>query len=462
MAVAVLAGLFVFAAGLGSFLSPCVLPLVPGYLSMLSGVGVDKLREGEGETSKLLTAALAFVVGLSTVFITMGATASAVGQFLLQHRNLLAPIAGALIILFGLHLIGWLIKIPVRVGLMVGVALVAIGSLLFLPAAAHLIVQPVHVYAIALVFLFGPPLTRWLNRDVHMRDVGGKSPGVVSGFLLGFAFALGWTPCIGPILTTVLAIAAARASVRDGIILLALYSAGLAIPFLLTAVGVGRFMKFYQKFRKHLHTVEVCSGVLLLLIGGLIFTNGLTLISGRLSGVSGETVLERWMPASVKAWLEKGGSHNTVNANANLQPEPDVTFKNLEGADVSLSSMKGKVVLLNFWATWCEPCRSEIPVLIGLQDKYSSKGFTMLGASMDEDGVKAVDPFIHTTNFNVGGQQRTMDYPIVLGTDAITDKFGGLLGMPTSYLISRDGKIVKKYIGVVNEQQVIKDVESQL
>jgi len=462
MAVAVLAGLFVFAAGLGSFLSPCVLPLVPGYLSMLSGVGVDKLKEGEGETGKLLTAALAFVVGLSAVFITMGATASAVGQFLLQHRNLLAPIAGALIILFGLHLIGWLIKIPVRVGLMVGIALVALGSLLFLPAAAHLIVQPVHVYAIALVFLFGPPLTRWLNRDVHMRDVGGKNPGIVSGFLLGFAFALGWTPCIGPILTTVLAIAASRGSVRDGVILLALYSAGLAIPFLLTAVGVGRFMKFYQKFRKHLHTVEVCSGVLLLLIGGLIFTNGLTLISGHLSGASGETVLERWMPASVRAWLEKGGSPTTVNANANLQAEPDITFKNLEGADVSLSSLKGKVVLLNFWATWCEPCRSEIPVLIGLQDKYSSKGFTMLGASMDEDGVKAIDPFIHTTQFNVGGQQRLMDYPIVLGTDAITDKFGGLLGMPTSYLISRDGKIVKKYIGVVNEQQVIKDVESQL
>jgi cytochrome c-type biogenesis protein len=462
MAVALLAGLFVFAAGLGSFLSPCVLPLVPGYLSMLSGVGVDKLKEGEGETGKLLTAALAFVVGLSAVFITMGATASAVGQFLLQHRNLLAPIAGALIILFGLHLIGWLIKIPVRVGLMVGVALVAIGSLLFLPAAAHLIVQPVHVYAIALVFLFGPPLTRWLNRDVHMRDVGGKSPGIVSGFLLGFAFALGWTPCIGPILTTVLAIAAARASVRDGVILLALYSAGLAIPFLLTAVGVGRFMKFYQKFRKHLHTVEVCSGVLLLLIGALIFTNGLTRVSAYLSGASGEFVLERWMPPSVRAWLEKGGSPTTANANANLQSEPDVTFKNLEGADVSLSSLKGKVVLLNFWATWCEPCRSEIPVLIGLQDKYSSKGFTMLGASMDEDGVKAVDPFIHTTNFNVGGQQRLMDYPIVLGSDAITDKFGGLLGMPTSYLISRDGKIVKKYIGVVNEQQVIKDVESQL
>ena len=286
MAVAVLAGLFVFAAGLGSFLSPCVLPLVPGYLSMLSGVGVDKLREGEGETGKLLSAALAFVVGLSAVFITMGATASAVGQFLLKHKNLLAPIAGALIILFGLHLIGWLIKIPVRVGLIVGLVLVAIGSLLFLPSAAHLMVQPVHVYAIALIFLFGPPLTRWLNRDVHMRDVGGKNPGIVSGFLLGFAFALGWTPCIGPILGGVLLLAATKETVMQGVFLLAVYSAGLAIPFVATALLIGRFMKFYQRFRKYLHAVEVGSGVLLLVIGGLIFVNKLTWLSGKLSFLS--------------------------------------------------------------------------------------------------------------------------------------------------------------------------------
>jgi cytochrome c-type biogenesis protein len=462
MAVALLAGLFVFAAGLGSFLSPCVLPLVPGYLSMLSGVGVDRLREGEGETSKLFSSALAFVVGLSAVFITMGATASAVGQFLLKHRNLLAPIAGALIILFGLHLIGWLVKISVRVGLVVGFVLVAIGAVLNF-AIANPVFKPVYLYAVSLIFLCGPSLTRWLNRDVHMRDLGGKSPGIVSGFLLGFAFALGWTPCIGPILTTVLAVAAARANVRDGIILLTLYSAGLAIPFLLTAVGVSRFMKFYQKFRRHLHTVEVSSGVLLLLIGGLIFTNGLTVVSGHLNGFSLEFALDKIMPPSVKAYLDKGADSNAgVSANANLPAEPDVTFKNLQGGEVALASLKGKVVLLNFWATWCEPCRSEIPVLIGLQDKYASKGFTMLGASMDEDGPKAVDPFIHDTKFDVGGQEKTMDYPIVLGSDAITDQFGGLLGMPTSYLISRDGKIVKRYIGVVDPAQVTKDVESQL
>ncbi len=462
MSVAVLAGLFVFAAGLGSFLSPCVLPLVPGYLSMLSGVGVEQLREGETGTSKLMVPALAFVTGLSVVFITMGATASAVGHFLLQHRNLLAPIAGALIILFGLHLIGVLIKMSVRVGLIVGIVLVAIGLVLNFRTGLEMVIKPVHFYAASLIFLFGPPMSRWLNRDVHMRDVGGKTPGIVSGFLLGFAFALGWTPCIGPILTTVLAIAAARGSVRDGVILLTLYSAGLSIPFLLTALGVGRFMRFYTKFRRHLHTVEVCSGVLLLLIGGLIFTNGLTLISGQLNGGSLDVLLEKVMPASVKQYLERGQTPENPKADANLESEPNVTFKNLQGGDVALSSLKGKVVLLNFWATWCEPCRGEIPVLIDLQQEYSGKGFTLLGASMDDDPTKVVPPFVKNTEFKVDGKDETMNYPIVAGSDAITDQFGGLLGMPTSYLISRDGKIVKRYIGVVNPAQITKDIESQL
>jgi len=447
----------VFLAGLLSFLSPCVLPLVPGYVSMLSGVGVDQLKEGEGSSGKLLSSASAFVIGFSAVFITMGATASAVGAFLLRNRNLLAPIAGALIILFGLHLIGWLVKISVRVGLIVGVLLVAIGLALSFRAGTHVVFTPVQFYAAALIFLLGPSLTRWLNRDVHMRNVGGNQPGMVSGFLLGFAFALGWTPCIGPILTGVLAIAATREKVTEGIILLTFYSAGLAIPFLLTAVLIGRFLKFYQKFRRYLHTVEVFSGVLLLAIGALIFANGLTFLSARMASFNPENLLDRFIHHAPVTNVAA-----STPSNATLANEPDVTFKNLQGGDVSLSSLKGKVVLLNFWATWCEPCRGEIPVLIGLQDKYSSKGFTLLGASMDEDGRKAIDPFVQNTQFNVSGQPRTMNYPIVLGTDAITDQFGGLLGMPTSYLISRDGKIVKKYIGVVNESQVIKDVESQL
>jgi cytochrome c-type biogenesis protein len=125
-------------------------------------------------------------------------------------------------------------------------------------------------------------MTRWLNRDVHFRNLGGQ-PGIVSGFLMGFAFAFGWTPCIGPILAGVLAIAATRETIGQGVFLLACYSAGLAIPFLVTALGIGGFLKFYQRFRRHLHTVEVFSGVLLLAVGGLVFMNRLTWLSGKLA-----------------------------------------------------------------------------------------------------------------------------------------------------------------------------------
>jgi thiol-disulfide isomerase/thioredoxin len=151
------------------------------------------------------------------------------------------------------------------------------------------------------------------------------------------------------------------------------------------------------------------------------------------------------------------------SAPSTLKDEPDVTFKDLQGKDVALSSYKGKVVLLNFWGTWCEPCRHEIPILIDMQTKYASRGFTLLGAATNDE-EKAVDTFIHTTQFNVGGQEMLMNYPIVMGSDDISTKFGGLLGMPTSFLINRDGKIYKRYIGALDpvQAQVVKDVESQL
>ena len=276
-----------FIAGLVSFLSPCVLPLVPGYISMLSGIGVEQLKEGNAPRAGLLTSALAFVTGFSLVFIAFGASASAVGTFLREHRSLLTPIAGALILLFGLHLIGWLARVSIRVGLIVGLLLVAAGAILnSRPEIAGAYLKPVQLYSVALIFLLGPSLTRWLNRDVHFRKLGGK-PGIFSGFLLGFAFAFGWTPCIGPILTGVLTLAAAEETLGRAVLLLVAYSAGLAIPFLVTALGIGGFLKFYQRFRRHLHAVEVFSGVLLLAVGSLVFFNRLTWLSGKLTFLSG-------------------------------------------------------------------------------------------------------------------------------------------------------------------------------
>jgi len=272
-----------FVAGLVSFLSPCVLPLVPGYISMLSGIGVEQLKEGRGPRGGLFVSALAFVFGFSIVFVSFGASASAVGTFLVRNRSLLAPLAGSLIVLFGLHLVGWLAKISIRAGLLVGGLLVAVGLALTLhPGLLGSWLKPVHFFSVSLIFLLGPTLTRWLNRDIRFQKLGGQ-PGAVSGFLMGFAFAFGWTPCIGPILAGVLAIAATRETVGQGIFLLACYSAGLAIPFLVTALGIGGFLRFYQKFRRHLHAVEVSSGVLLLAVGGLVFLNRLTWLSGKLT-----------------------------------------------------------------------------------------------------------------------------------------------------------------------------------
>ena len=272
-----------FLAGLVSFLSPCVLPLVPGYISMLSGIGMEQLRQGQPPKAGLFASSLAFVIGFSVVFISFGASASAVGTFLRQNRTLLAPIAGALILLFGLHLLGVLIKLTVRTGLIVGGVLAVMGIVALVRGAALFAgLGAVHFFSLSLIGFFGPAMTRWLNRDVRLRTQS-TQPGIWSGFLLGFAFAFGWTPCIGPILATVLALAAASDTIARGVLLLAVYSAGLAVPFLLTALGIGQFLRFYQRFRKHLHAVEVFSGALLLFVGGLVFVNRLTWMAGKLS-----------------------------------------------------------------------------------------------------------------------------------------------------------------------------------
>lgn len=143
-------------------------------------------------------------------------------------------------------------------------------------------------------------------------------------------------------------------------------------------------------------------------------------------------------------------------------PAPEVHFKDLQGKDTSLGDYNGKVVLVNFWATWCDPCREEIPWLIDMQRKYADKGFTVLGIAMDEEGKKAVAPYVSNEHFDVNSQKLTMNYPIVIGNDDIAEKFGGLLGYPTSVLISRDGKQVNRITGIISEAEMSHTIESLL
>ena len=181
----------------------------------------------------------------------------------------------------------------------------------------------------------------------------------------------------------------------------------------------------------------------ILIIGTVVVLMGVTFYADRATRVS------------VKA---KGLKPDT----AMVTLEPDVSFKDLDGKDVRLDSFKGKVVLVNFWATWCEPCQVEIPWLIEMQQKYASRGFTVLGVDVDDESNKTVSAYADKERFNVNGQNLPMNYPVLRGDDAVADKFGGLLGYPTTFVISRDGKIVKKVQGLIDLEEISKAIESLL
>src|SRR4026209_2659549 len=217
-----------FAAGILSFLSPCVLPLVPGYISLISGVSIDGLKEGTTNRRAVIINSLPFNAGLSIIFLFLGTTAGLVGSAITSNPAV-RIVGGLVIIAFGLQLIG-LLKIPA---------------------------------------LYKD--TRFFSSD--------KPRGVLGSAALGMAFAAGWTPCIGPILGAIIGLAATSGGWRSGLVLSAFYSAGLAVPFLITGLGINQFLSFYRGFRKHLHKVEVISGVVLIIVGLLVMSGQSTVLA---------------------------------------------------------------------------------------------------------------------------------------------------------------------------------------
>ena len=226
-----------FLAGLISFLSPCVLPLVPGYISLISGTGVEELKRGDGRLMRAVVLhSLLFILGFSVVFLALGAVATVIGQFVRQHIGALSKAAGTMIVILGLHQTGVL---PIR-------------------------------------SLYG-------EKRFH-----GMAAGVAGtrAFLVGAAFGFGWTPCVGPILAAILTFAAAESPLGKGVSLLGVYAFGLAIPFLLTALSIEGFLAFYARFRRHLHALEIGSGVVMIAMGVLILTGRLIMLNSWLNKVS--------------------------------------------------------------------------------------------------------------------------------------------------------------------------------
>ena len=237
--------LVAFSAGLFSFLSPCVLPLFPSYLSFITGMSVDRLTHEvtAGTRARVLLHSLAFIVGFSAVFVSLGASFSAAGQFLLDYRDWIRIGGGVLIIVFGLYIAGIL-----RIG------------------------------------LFG---------RTQQLSIQSKPAGVLGSVLVGLTFAIGWTPCVGPILGSILTLASNDRTVGQGITLLLCYSAGLGLPFLLSSVALGSFLRFFKRYRPFIGVVERAAGVLLVLVGILVVTNYYVLLNSWAISLTPEWLLKR-------------------------------------------------------------------------------------------------------------------------------------------------------------------------
>lgn len=222
-----------FIAGLLSFLSPCVLPLIPSYITYITGISFADLQAEHPShiiRQKSIFHSLCFILGFTTVFVLLGASATYIGSFLNEHATLIRKVGGVLLVLLGIHVTGFF----------------------------HL------------KFLLG-------EKRVSIKH---KPAGYAGSFLVGIAFAAGWTPCIGPILAAILAVAATEESIFQGVMLLFIYSLGLGVPFFVSALALHRFMLVFNRFKKYIHIFEVITGIFLIVIGVMIYTNWLSRLSG--------------------------------------------------------------------------------------------------------------------------------------------------------------------------------------
>lgn len=371
-----------FLAGLLSCASTCVLPLVPAYIGYMGGRA--SIAAGEGPLRQQWTVALnagLFVAGFSTAFVALGATAGLIGADLKAYRPALVGVAGVLLVVMGIALLG------------------------------------------------GIP---WLMRERRL-DIAHRLPRTPwASYAVGLAFAIGWTPCVGPILTVVLLKAADQATAAEGALLLAAYSAGLGVPFLVAAAVLSPFTRLIGRLRGAYRALNAMAAVLMIGMGVLIFSNRLTVLNSYFPYFS-----PPFSDALSKSALES--NTGTVQVATPLkpgQPAPAFTLKDLDGHPVSLTALRGRPVLINFWATWCTPCREELPMIDAAYQAHRDAGLMVVAIDFGDESAETVRAF---------WKQLHLTPTVALDPNGrVADAYGvGLktTGLPVSVFVSRDGTI---------------------
>src|SRR5712671_2691794 len=368
-----------FVAGLLSFASTCVLPLVPAYIAYM-GAAAAGTETTVGQQLKVLGKAALFVAGFATAFVALGASFGLIGADLKAYRPLLLEISGAALVLIGIALLT-LGRIP---GLM--------GEKRF--DVAHRL-----------------PRAPWAS------------------YVIGLAFAIGWTPCVGPILAAILLRAGSSGTAAQGALLLAVYSAGLGLPFLVAAGLSGVLTRLFARVRGAYAVLNAVAAIFLIGMGVLIFSNRLTVFNDFFPVVALTTPFDSHFAGS----NPPPAPHGPVQVG---KPAPDFTLKDVDGHAVALSALKGKPVLINFWATWCLPCRNELPLIRDAYLAHRAEGFSVMAINFGDESADTVRKFWRSLNLQPA--------PFLDPDGRAANAYGVALnntGLPVSVLVARDGTV---------------------
>ena len=375
-----------FAAGLLSFASTCVLPLVPAYITYMGGRATGESSSASlTQQLHLLGNALLFVAGFSTAFVALGASAGLIGADLKAFKPLLLQVAGAALVLIGLGLLFWQ-RIP------------------------------------------------WLMRERRF-DIAHRLPRAPwASYLIGLAFAIGWTPCVGPILAAILLRAGSSGTALQGAVLLTAYSLGLGVPFLIAASLSGLLTRAMARLRGAYATLNAVAAVFLIAMGALIFSNQLTLFNTYLPFVNLTTPFDSAFSASNPTPAPAGPA-------AVGHPAPVFTLTDTEGHTIALSQLKGKPVVVAFWATWCGPCREELPLIVQAYRAHRTEGLTVVAINFGNESKSTVVKFWKDMNL----EPAPFLDPEGKASSAYGVKLGfGSTGLPVYVFVDRQG-IVRSF-----------------
>ncbi|MEQ2782638.1 cytochrome C biogenesis protein [Lachnospiraceae bacterium AM25-11LB] len=401
--------LTVFLQGLLSFFSPCVLPLIPLYISYLSGGTQTVGKDGKiyFKRRKVMLNTLCFVIGISFAFFLLGLGVSAIGTFFKSNQLLFARIGGILVVLFGLYQLG------------------VLGT------------------------------SRILGQERRLPfklDVLAMSP--ITALIMGFTFSFAWTPCVGPALTSVLLMAASASTKLWGFLLIGVYTIGFVLPFLAVGLFTTKLLEFFKAHVKVVRYTAKIGGVLMIFMGILMFTGKMNAVTGYLSSGAPVTVEEQ------KENEETADAEEKQETESGLTPAIDFILTDQYGNTHKLSDYKGKTVFLNFWATWCSPCRAEMPDIQKLYESAETEGedaLVVLGVAApnlgNEKSEEEIKAFLEENGYT---------YPVLMDTTGEAFMSYGVNAFPTTFMITREGEVFGYASGQLNEATMKSIVEQTL